>query len=502
MECVFFQLYLKFVINDTDEIRSTMMRIAVFLFVFGSFHLSAQTAFFKMFSNNGYDYGHSVFQCSDSGYVVAGTSSSFSSSSDAFLLRLDKYGNFRWSKNFGGSESDLCRRTLNLNDSIYYLIGESSSETVNGFNLYCVKTDSAGNLLQEKRFDEAGWQRPLDAVIGSDQFIYLVGETTNTPNQASNFFIAKLNTDLDTIWTKNFGTDGDDRLYSLKQANDTTFIAVGETYVADSSNLKAAIINFSNDGEIRWNKHFGNNGEESLRDVYFVGTRVYGVGTAKLPAYTDQDEFLFSIDVDGGNEVESSFHSDGDVTYDQACQYGSNSRIYIVSHFQNQYSAGGTIDAGVTRFTDNLSWDQAFVNVGFAGVEYIDQIRPTMDGGAVAVGYSEDSNNGGSALFVLKIGVNDSFPTVSNLSPESLLKLNEMLKSQARIFPNPASESFTIENPEATTVEVLDSKGLQLYKSPFSSTQQIAVSNWSPGMYLVRLTDEAGNVSSSKIIVE
>jgi hypothetical protein len=51
---------------------------AIFLFFFLiPFMVSSQTEFYKIYTNNGYDFGQGIVQLEDSSYVITGSSSSF-----------------------------------------------------------------------------------------------------------------------------------------------------------------------------------------------------------------------------------------------------------------------------------------------------------------------------------------------------------------------------------------------------------------------------------------
>ena len=52
--------------------------------------VSGQIDFYKIYTNNGYDFGQGIVQLEDSSYVVTGSSSSFQNgASQAFLLKVD-----------------------------------------------------------------------------------------------------------------------------------------------------------------------------------------------------------------------------------------------------------------------------------------------------------------------------------------------------------------------------------------------------------------------------
>lgn len=81
--------------------------IIITSFLFLTFISFGQIKFFKIFTDNGYDFGQGIVELSDSSYLLTGSSSSYGDSpSQVFLMKLDSLGTFQWSKNFGGSESD------------------------------------------------------------------------------------------------------------------------------------------------------------------------------------------------------------------------------------------------------------------------------------------------------------------------------------------------------------------------------------------------------------
>ena len=73
-----------------------MKKLLFILGILFVYTASAQVQKFrKIYGGTSYDYGMDVVQLPDSGYLLLGTSSSFSGSSDIYLLRVDKYGNFK-----------------------------------------------------------------------------------------------------------------------------------------------------------------------------------------------------------------------------------------------------------------------------------------------------------------------------------------------------------------------------------------------------------------------
>ena len=486
--------------------------IIITSFLFLTFISFGQIKFFKIFTDNGYDFGQGIVELSDSSYLLTGSSSSYGDSpSQVFLMKLDSLGTFQWSKNFGGSESDWGRRVLNWNDSIFYVAGYSNSLGSGSYNYYLVKTDEYGNQISESHYNHPGWEKLNDAILTADSSIYMVGETTGTAIGDKNIFIVKTDFNGDTLWTRNFGSSGEDAAKSIRQYNDTTFFIVGEMYNSDSTLTKGAIIKLYANGNIEWIKQYGLDGNYSLSDFFFDGTTINAVGVRLFPQGGDEDELRIQCDLNGTNINEFSVHVAGDVSLVQVCKYGNDNKNYIANDIKNEFSVSGTYDCGVTRFLNNFNWDMSFVNVTSNMDDILGQLIPTSDGGIIFTGYMEGGMLGGSSVFVLKVGPNDDYPFInwsdfSSISVESLVSIDEIQIEALKgfnIFPNPASSLVSISTGtnELIDIDIVDIYGKSIWKEAIVNNAQFDVSNWNSAVYFVRISQNNQTLKTIKLVV-
>ena len=68
------------------------------------------------------------------------------------------------------------------------------------------------------------------------------------------------------------------------------------------------------------------------------------------------------------------------------------------------------------------------------------------------------------------------------------------------LYPNPASDNFTIEMD--SNIKFVEIYSLQGQKILTSTTKNINISNLSKGIYLVQIEDENNNRSTQKLIVK
>ena len=161
------------------------MRTLILLFLLNSFYsVYGQINFFNLYTDNGDDFGEGIVQLEDSSFVITGSSSSFGwGSTDAFLLKIDSLGNYLWSKNYGGPESDGGRRVMYNPGDGFYVAGTTNSYGNGAYDFYLFKTDLSGNLIWERTYGGSGWERMNDAVLTNDGGIIMVGEKSSNSTQ-------------------------------------------------------------------------------------------------------------------------------------------------------------------------------------------------------------------------------------------------------------------------------------------------------------------------------
>jgi len=99
----------------------------------------------KTFGGTSSDYGHSIKETADSGFVIAGYSNSFGIGADVYLIRTDANGNHLWSKTFGGNGQDIGWSVQQTSDGGYAIGGHTASFGAGSNDVYLIKTDELGN---------------------------------------------------------------------------------------------------------------------------------------------------------------------------------------------------------------------------------------------------------------------------------------------------------------------------------------------------------------------
>ncbi len=157
----------------------------------------------------GDEFSMSVITTLDGGYAVFGQTCNQIQSGkkcNYFLMKLDSSGNKQWHQIYKQSSIsfEYPNSVIQLPDSTFYMFGQS---TLNGImKWFLVKTDSVGNLLWQKTYNEFPRQAGI-ALMQIDNKIILAGSyATNADGTGTSKGCAML---IDTsgikIWNKSYG---------------------------------------------------------------------------------------------------------------------------------------------------------------------------------------------------------------------------------------------------------------------------------------------------------
>jgi len=238
-----------------------------------------------------------IDETSDGGFVLGGFTASDSSgdisepskgSLDFWVVRIDASGNKIWDRRYGGSDYDWLNCVKQASDGGFILggltfspvSGDVTDTSRGGEDFWFVKTDSAGNVLWDKRYGGNFADAIYDMEETPDGGYILGGRTSSDasgdvsqPNRGeADYWAVKTDAVGNLVWERRFGGTDKEEFYSLDLTSDGGYILGGNTLSDSSFEISEAtrdtsllldnrgdnwLVKIDSLGNIQWDKRYG-----------------------------------------------------------------------------------------------------------------------------------------------------------------------------------------------------------------------------------------------------
>ncbi len=379
------------------------------------------------------EYAYSMQPTFDSGYIVAGTTTSNDfdvhgnhGAEDFWIVKLNSAGDTLWTKTLGGSQTDEARAVQQTYDSGFIVAGYSNSHDGDVHrnhgktDFWVVKLNNSGDTLWTRSYGGSSWDQAYSIQQTNDSGYIVAGYSQSIDgdvhgNRGSyDYWIVKIDIAGDTLWTKTLGGSSADEARSIQQTNDSGFIVAGYTKSNDGDvhdfhkgNYTGDfwIVKLNNSGDTIWTKALGGSNNEMAYSIQQTNDSGYVVaGDANS---TDGDVHGFH-----GGSSDSwivKLNGSGDTLWTRANGGVSTDKTYSIQ----QTVDGNLIAAGATNFyywtflLDN-SGDLQWSKPGGKYDQYFRSVQQNIDGDYILAGFTFSdeeilSGNGWYDFLIIKL---------------------------------------------------------------------------------------------------
>ena len=364
--------------------------------------ISFVITFSRTFGGFYYDEGWSVQQTNDDGYIIAGYTASYGAGSeDVYLIKTDASGNEQWSQTFGGIFSDYGESVQQTTDGGYIIAGRTYSYGSGSTDVYLIKTDAYGNEIWSKTFGgiSSDYSRSVQQTYDGGFIIAGLTYSYGYSIGYSDVYLIKTDANGNETWTKTYGGYYDDFGFNLQQTYDGGFIIAGKTYSYGAFSENVYLIKTDALGNQIWSKTFNGNGYgygRSVRQTTDGGYIIIGKTYAISEYYSDI--YLVKTDVNGNetwSQTYGGMFDDVGFSVQQTSDFG-----YIITGKSSIY---GNFYYDVclikTDALGNQQWSKTF---GGSSDDWGYSVRQTSDGGYIIAGWTSSYGAGSSDVWLIK----------------------------------------------------------------------------------------------------
>jgi len=487
-------------------VKGILFGIAACLLTVGS--TSAQQLFTRVYGGDSYDAGYEVIETNDNGFLIAGSSGSYDEglSSQVLLMKTDDLGYEQWRKTYGGQFADQARSMQASSDGNLFIGG--FTETIGAsYQMLALKLTMDGDTIWTRKFGGNLWDFCNDVVALSDGGCALFGQTYSYGAGEGDFYLVRLNSDGDTLWTRTYGGAADESGESISLTADGGFYLVGHTESFGAGKKDVYVIRTDAGGDTLWTTTAG-----GIEDEFAYGScttfddGIVAVGGSFSNSPDEGDFMMYKMDANGS--VIDSRIEDGstDEYWIDVIEDASNNLI-TVGYVED--SEQGKEDARIQRVTQELNFGGLGASRGSAENDRGFGIKITSDNAYIVVGMTQGFLGRFDDIYLLKMGLDGT-----DVDPE--LGINQITIGDdvfgVALGPNPFyTESPTLfiqgfdqiarSTREPISVRFYNAVGQMILEQQVTSGAEIIrAANFTSGIYSYQLVSGATVLATGKAV--
>ncbi|MEZ5196813.1 MAG: T9SS type A sorting domain-containing protein [Bacteroidales bacterium] len=466
-----------------------MKKTLIFSLVLCAVYSQSQSLFNKIYPKPDWDFSTAVIETNENSYLIASSSrSQFNSDYDILLMNIDTIGNIIWEKYLGQSNkkefaSNICRTSDGG-----YIIGGSYRYN-SDYDTYILKIDSNGDESWSQRVNPTSlFEDGYSAFENASGEYIILGSENHT-------HIYNLSNSGNLNWSallQNFSGK------HIEQTSDGGYALIGST--TNPLYNQIVLIKTNTDGDSIWSKQYGGEGDDFAYAFTLTPDDGFLIAAAFDSPIIDDDYWTFLIRTDSsGDTLWTKQYSTGTPYYIQNTADGG----YIYSSIEYVYMPlNDMYRMVITKINSNgeIEWNNTFDNKNL--YEPGNNLFELNDGGYLLTGHTEEGEN--ADVFLIKLDAEGNFITRINT-----LKSNDL---NFALNPNPAKQKVKITLTGVTTldkveVQIYDEFGnmIKRFQSIKSNYLKFDISELTPGIYFARLLGgnyEIESVVKKLIIIE
>ena len=360
--------------------------------------------------------GASVQETQDGGYIIAGSTSSFSDGSqEVYLIRTDAAGDTVWTQTYGGAEWDKGNSVQETQDGGFIIAGTTRSFGEGSSEAYLIKTDAAGDTVWTNTYGGTNvdyWGYSVQETQGGDYIItgfieFIIRGDNRSPYGDTNYdvFLIKTDNTGDIIWTNTYGSEEWDFGASVQETQDGGYIIAGSTESVYGECSRLYLIRIDAIGDTLWTQTYSYGYGRSVQETMDGGFIIAGSCDSDIISYSGGDAISYFSDVyliktDAAGDIvwtKTYGGTDDDSGYFvQETQDGG----FVIVGSTNSFGAGES-DVYLIR-TDaagDTVWTQTY---GGTDIDCGNSVQETQDGGFIIAGSTNFFGAGSYNVYLIK----------------------------------------------------------------------------------------------------
>lgn len=214
-----------------------------------------------------------IWATSDGGSIVAGITESYGEpDGDAWLVKLDAYGEIEWQKVYGGAKADMLIDVRQTSDGGYIAAGWTESYGQGQADFWVVRLSATGGIQWQKTYGGTGIEQAWSIEPVSTGGYIVAGGTTSFGAGGADYWVLKLTDTGGITWQKAYGGAGNDGgggtyeeyVVRVLEDEDGNFVVASHTFSFGHGEDDIWVVKLDTSGDVIWQKAYGDGDENSM----------------------------------------------------------------------------------------------------------------------------------------------------------------------------------------------------------------------------------------------
>gem|GEM_PF-4642151 len=457
------------------------------------------------YGNTGQDRGYGVDVNQDGVMAIVGTTGSFNSNTDGYLLILSPDGEMLATQAVGGPGSDVLNEVV-FDGEWIIAIGTYNNVETGDYDIYLVRFNMDGEIQNEVFIDSGDWDFGKEVIVIENNAFLITGDTYGGGFGQVDSYIARLDVNFEVEYELYIGAESNDILRGGTKIGSDTIVLVGSIELAPDNRDHWGLWMDVNTGEILQNWTHGDSFDQHFNDVILgaagnlicVGTNDNGPPTAG-----GDEMYLMIMDVDG-NFIQERFLGgpENDGAYG-VTQMPSTELAVVGYTYSWGVNTPAMANAKVYRTTQTGGWQSGMnPTLGFAQDEVFYDAATCPDGGYVTVGKARDASTLVDYVFVLKVDADNNYPEehIIELDANDIQDLSTIGWHLSVV-----NDRLEVSGPiliDDATIFIHDIQGRRLGTWGLDANQiSLDLTAFANGLYVINIVQKGQLAGSSKVLL-
>jgi len=400
-----------------------------------------------------------IIETSDGGLIFVGRCGTGGEScgtgfggNDLYLVRTDSDGNAIWAKSYGGASDDFGFSVKETSDNGFIVVGQTNSQGSGGSDIWLIKTDSNGNIVWDVTFGGTQDEWPNFIELTQDEGYIITGYTNSFGNGGNDMWLIKTDASGNEEWNQTYGGILEDQARTVKEFPTGGYIIIGLTMSFGNGNWDYYLVRTDANGNEIWAKTYGETNSDIGRSIkadndgfILIGQ---SAGVMRIIKTDFSGDFLWD-DTYGGNDGQDIFITSDDNYI--ATGYQGGSRVFFLTKV-NKIITVPPSDLLVSK------GDNGIFSVNTSGIGLTYQWQESTDGGSNYSNLSDDTKYSGTTTSSLSIS-NTTLSDDGNIYRVIVSKAGSSINTSTSALLsviNIETDILTFTIPEETGPAIID----------------------------------------------